>query len=294
MDTLNEHWLVENRIGENIPNYELSTFLSLEEKIFSQAANLDFIAKYNVGPLIGGVPPKGDKDKIRDSRLHGVAYHDSLGGLLISTRNAELNCRTIDRVVNDASPLIDLTSTILAHVKDKYVLSSDLPEPEEVIFLPGSNLFNTVDWDRVDEIMVDYPNAMIKLHPVTTPGSVDRIKTRWGARVISETASGMYLLNHAKTIWTSYNSEIGLIAAMMKIPFGTINKWGDTFSMIYAPIYRHFKYKDVEYNYTVISKVVSSNYGGFVFSWQQDCSERIDTYFSKVSTFKSGMIYPYA
>ncbi len=294
MDTLNDQWQIETRIGENVPNYDLDIFLRLEEKVSSQSAALDLVAKYNVGPLIGGVPPKGDKDRIHDSRVYGIAYHDSLGGILISSRNAEINCRMMDRIMYDPTLYDDLVPEILSKVKDKYVLSNDMPAYDSVIFLPGSNLFSTVDWDKVDEIMIDYPEAVIKLHPVTTPTSVNRVKNRWGTRVIAEDVSGMHLLNNAKTIWTSYNSEIGLIAAMMKIPFGVINKWGDAFSMIYSPIYRQLKYKDIEHNYNVVSKIVSCTYSGYVFSWQEDYSERIEDYFIKVKSFKNGMAYPYA
>lgn len=293
MDTIESEWVKQTRIGNNTPSYDKEFFTEIENHIIKTCAKYDLACKYNVGPLIGGVPPKGDTNSIVNPFVNAIAYHDVMGGILISTRNAEVNCRNVDAILQlDADESI--ADIILSKVNDKYVLTQCDQLYEKVIFIPGSNLFHTVDWEKLDEAMIDNPYAVIKLHPVITEQSAKMIKDKWLGRVIDENVSGLQLLNGASTIWTSYNSEFGLIASLKELPFSSLSKWNDVFSMTYAPIYRNLKYKDLEHNKNVVSKVLSSKRSGYVFPWQEDWKERIELYFESIHGFKKGMEYPYA
>jgi len=293
MDTIDSKWEDESRIGNNIPFYDKDIFLDIEKHIIKTCAKYDLTCKYNVGPLIGGVPPVKDNTVIVNSLVNAIAYHDSMGGILISTRNAELNCRNVDAIL--AIDMIDdISETIIFKLNDKYVLDNSDEVYDKVAFIPGSNLFHTVDWEKLHEVMIDNPFAMIKLHPVVTEKSAQTIKDKWPGRVIDKGISGLQLLNASSTIWTSYNSEFGLIASLKKISFSNLSKWNDVFSMLYAPIYRNLKYKDLEHNKNIVSKVISSKRSGYIFPWQDDWKERIEIYFESIHGFKTGMEYPYA
>jgi hypothetical protein len=293
MDTIESEWTKQTRIGNNIPSYDKSSFLEIEKYIIKTCAKYDITCKYNVGPLIGGVPPKGDNSPIVNSLVNAISYHDVMGGILISTRNAEINCRNVDTILMNET-FNDISFTVLQNLNDKYVLKTSDVVYEKVLFIPGSNLFHTIDWEKLDEAMIDNPSAVIKLHPVITEQSANMIKSKWIDRVIDEDVSGLQLLNNASTIWTSYNSEFGLISSLKEIPFSNLSKWSDVFSMTYAPVYRNFKYKDINHNKLIVSKVLSSNHSGYVFPWQEDWKERIEEYFESIHRFKKGMEFPYA
>ena len=293
MDSIESKWEDESRIGNNIPFYDKDIFLDIEKHIIKTCAKYDLTCKYNVGPLIGGVPPIGDNTVVVNSLVNAIAYHDVMGGILISTRNAELNCRNVDKIL--ASDMTDdISSTVLSKLNDKYVLTDSDKLYDKVAFIPGSNLFHTVDWEKLSEAMIDNPDAVIKLHPVVTEASAQKIKDKWPNRVIDQSVSGLQLLNNASMIWTSYNSEFGLIASLKNIPFSNLSKWNDVFSMTYAPIYRNLKYKNLQHNKDIVSKVISNKCSGYIFPWQDDWKERIEMYFESIHGFKAGMEYPYA
>ena len=292
MNTIDSEWTKESRIGTNIPFYDKSIFLEIESYIIKKCAEYELTCKYNVGPLIGGVPPRNDNTKIVNHFINAISYHDSMGGILISTRNAEINCRNVDAILSQDKE-DDISEALLQKLNDKYILEYPSSNYDYVVFLPGSNLFHSLDWEKLDEALIDNPLAMIKLHPVITEKSANDIKEKWPGRVINQNVSGLQLLNNSKSLWTSYNSEFGLIASLKEKPFAVLSKWNDVFSMIYSPIYRNLKYKNIEYNKDVVSKVISSKRSGFVFPWQTDWKQRIDLYSESIHKFKNGMVYPY-
>jgi len=294
-NTINEMWTNVDRIGYIQPTYKKEYFLNIENHIIKTCAQYELTCKFNVSPLIGGVPPRDDITQVVNGLVNAIAYHDCMGGILVSTRNAEVNCRNFDHIFSNTHVDDSIISQMLEQIQDKYILEKQETTYDKVIFLPGSNLFHTVNWEKVEEALIDYPDVMIKLHPVMTDAAADKIKDKYRERIISQNVSGLHLLMNAKLIWTSYNSEFGMIAAMCKIPFGVISKWNDVFTMVYSPVYRHFKYKDVDHNYLVISKALASNRSGFVFPWQNDWKMKVETYFeSVVNKFSTGLEYPYA
>jgi len=259
---------------------------------------LGYEPKFNVGVQVGGVPPRRDREPIVNTEITGIAYHDVLGGLLISVRNSEINCRIIDRVMHENVKETDLTTKVISKLGDKYQLRKEEQQerdlPDYALFLTGSNSFHTMDWDKIEEICVDYPNAMIKPHPVTTEASEFKLHDSFPNRVYRSTEAAYDILINAKQVWTTYNSELGLMAALNKIPFGTISKWNSVGKATYAQVYRQFEYKNIEHNYHVVRKVIESKNSGLVFPWQHDWKERVDAFYEcHVNHYKKGMKYPY-
>lgn len=292
-NNIEDTWTLYDRIGHNIPAYDKSEFTEIEKKIIELSTVRKSEVKFNVSPIIGGVPPKGDSTQLRNADTTRLAYHDAMGGILLSTRNAEVNCRIADGVMVSSNVDEHIVNNLLSNVHDKYKLTQIDTRFKYVVFLPGTNLFNTLDWEKINEIMIDYPDAVIKPHPITNDDGLNQLKSKWGDRIIGADVSGMDLLYNAEMLWTTFNSEIGLLAALMKKPFGNLSKWSDVFTMIYSPIYRLFKYKDIEHNFQTIGRFVSAIDSGIVFQWQDDWEIRVEKYFERIDKVSTGMRYPY-
>lgn len=293
MDQIQTGWAHFDRIGDNIPASDPELFLPLEAVIRAQAEQRYLVSKFNVSPLIGGVAPHGDTTPIKNATINQIAYHDCMGGLMVSTRNSEINSRNIDTSISAWVTGDTVAQEVARRVTDKYTLDASAENYDKLVFIPGSNIFNTVDWNKVSEILIDHPTAMIKAHPVTTPAGMDWLNAQYAGRVIASSVKGVALLSTASMVWTTYNSEIGMICAVRRIPFGNLTQWHSAGSVTYSPIYRHFKYKDLDHNYAVMSAVLESPISGFVFPWQGDWEQRIESYFAGLTRFKSGLAYPY-
>lgn len=297
LDTIQEQWTKFGRIGFNKPALDRSVFKEMEDYIRDHASNKGYEPKFNVGAQAGGVPPRRDRKPIVTTEIPGIAYHDVIGGIMVSVRNAELNCRILDRVVNEDAPETELTSKVISKLGDKYILRKEEQEnikPSEILFLTGTNAFDMMDWDKIEEICVDYPNAMIKPHPITTEAGEFTLHERFPNKVFRSTEAAYELLSNSNQVWVTYNSELGLMAALLRKPFGSISKWSAIGRATYAQFYRQFEYKNLEHNYGVVRKVIESKNSGLVFPWQEDWKERVDAFFDcHVDTYEKGMTYPY-
>ena len=295
MDRIRSVWNYKNRIGDCIHTFEKSRYLDIENKIISVCSKYRIESKFNVNFRIGGIPPATDKKPIVNPDLHAIAYHDVMGGILISSRNAEVTCRNIDRIVETESIDFNQIDVLKQSLKDKYQLSSYNEElPNKVIFLPGSNLRNIVNEMKIKDAIKQYPNIKIKPHPIQTDIGYNKLKTVYKDRLIDKDISGVQLLNNCEKIWFTYNSEIGLIATLKNINVENITNWNNAFSCIYSPLYRKFRDNDSTHNLDVVSKVISSKISGFVFPWQEDWEERIESCINNmVNEHKVGAIFPY-
>lgn len=294
-DRINTNWGEKGRIGECIPHYKKERFLDIENKIISLCSDYNIECKFNVGARIGGIPPKGDKTPIINPSINSIMYHDVMGGIWINSRNAEVNCRKIDNVLYEGTIDQELVEKIIDQIHDKYELSSVDTKFGEVIFLPGSNIRHIANSDRIEEILLDFPNSMVKPHPIQTDIGWKNLREKYGDRLIDKDVSGYQILNNCSMLWTTYNSEIGLIAALKNIQFGEAMIWKYAFECLYSPIYRHFKYRDVKYNFEVIAKVLSSKKSGFIFPWQDDWEERVEIAIDNIrNEWQKETKYPYS
>ena len=105
----------------------------------------------------------------------------------------------------------------------------------------------------------------------------------YGDRLISKDISGIDVMQHCSMLWTTYNSEMGLIAALRQQQFGHITNWAKAFMCVFAGIYRHMKYRNTTHNYAVMQKLITSPISGIVFPWQTDWEDRLEQYFTAVS-----------
>lgn len=294
MDTIREEWNSQKRIGNCIPTYDKNELIEIEKYIQEKSSQYCLICKYNVGEQIGGVPPKGDITPIVNPKIHAIKYHDMLGGILISTRNSELNCRNVDNIVSTGKINQEFISEVISRLSDKYALQDSQEKFTKVIFLPGSNIRHIVDNEKIDEILFDWPEARVKPHPIQTDQGLYDLKKKFGSRLIGPDIAGFQILKSSSVVWSTSNSEIGLMAALLKVPFADITVWKFYYELLFSPLYRQFKYKRVEHNFDVIAKFLSSEKSGFIATWMPDWKERIDSYFNYIINIrKPGDKYPY-
>lgn len=297
MDRIATTWMSPDRIGACVPTVDAQVMIPLENHVILKSDSHGIVSKFNVNPIYGGVPPKGDQSATVFVDKGGISYHDLMGGMLVSTRNAENNCRNMDHTIhhywNSAAPDLDI---LIQNLHDKYELNTQCSvQVDKVIFLPGSNILNTVDHDKVHEILVDNPTAMVKPHPIQNQKGMDFLIERYPGRVIPKEESGLAYLYNATTVWSTFNSEISLLSAILQKPWGNVTLWRYVFGMPYSCIIRHFKYKDVPHNFQVMSSVIASPTSGLVFPWQTDWQQRIDLYFERIMSPRwiPGLLYPY-
>lgn len=294
MDTIKDEWRAPGRIGKCIPTYDKDRMIEIEDYIIEKCKINNLTCKYNVGVQIGGIPPKGDDTAIVNPSIHAIRYHDMLGGLLISTRNAELNCRNVDNILYNGSINNAFISDIISQLSDKYSLDSIDRSYDKVVFLPGSNIRHIVDIEKVEEILYDNPSAMVKPHPIQTQEGLAALEKRYKERLLESNISGYALLNSCSTLWSTANSEIGLMAALLKKPFGDITIWRFYYELLFSFIYRQFMYKNTEKNYNVITKFLSADNSGYIAPWRDDWRDRVDSYFDFIlQTRNKGDKYPY-
>lgn len=294
MDTIRDEWGSEKRIGNCIPVYNKEKMIEIEDYIINKCSQYNLQCKYNVGVQIGGIPPKGDKTPIVNPAIHAIRYHDMLGGILISTRNAELNCRNVDNILFAGVIDKELVSSLLSQLTDKYALDSIEQRYEKVIFLPGSNIRHIIDGEKIEEILIDYPETVVKPHPIQTEEGIRRLKELYQNHLVDQNVSGFTLLQSCTVLWSTANSEIGLMAALLQKPFGDITLWKEYYNLLFAPLYRQFKYKNVVHNYEVITKFLSSDKSGYVAPWMNNWKPRVDSYFEYIMRSRTkNMNYPY-
>lgn len=188
-------------------------------------------------------------------------------GLLIHPCNDELRYGLARLALTDDDEPVPAEKILAAGDLDKYRLirNFDSTPLEAVVFLPGSNLLDkVVDWGKVGQLVDD--GAMVKLHPVTATAFERRISQMFPGRVIGRRQSGFGALTRAKSVYTTVNSEMGLLAILMDKKVGMV----DLEPVAKRPIYRQL-YDVVlpESNQkAALEKLMGSRHAGFYWHWQ--------------------------
>ena len=210
-------------------------------------------------------------------------YYDVVGGMLLSTLSPECNAYVMEKSIND---VIDVDYTLVdkltSNIGDKYNLNSMSKEYSNspVIFMPGTNLVHATDRNLIDRIMFNYPDAMIKPHPLTKDDTLASYGRNYGYnRVFNRSTSGLSLLKSCSNAYISSNSEFGIIAAALKKSFTDMTLMPTQPRLSYSPLYRLFKDNNPDHNYEILARALSSKKSGFIFPWMEDYSSRIDEYY---------------
>lgn len=265
----------EKRIGpENKRNKSSETSVFVEDIFLKHA------------PL----PCTFDVSPIQKPHFDEFTYYDVFGGIFGSTMNEEVNARVVENSIKNVSPDNSHIEKLIKNLNDKYSLNTVLSEPKakKIIFFPGSNLLHVVNLEIVDRIVHEDDDVRIKPHPITTPEGLRQLGIRYGYwRIIPPSESGIYYLMNCEVAWGGMNSEMGLIAAALKKPYYDMSKTVYMQKLTYATIHRLFKDGNVEHNYDVFSKVLTSKSSGLLMPWHQDLDERAKGFFKSAMEIRS-------
>lgn len=254
------------RTGDDLKRADSGTsdFLIEAEQIFEKLAPL---------------PTSFDVSCGQSCYFSEFAYQDVLGAMYLKTQSTEVNARVMEEAVinceNETMP-----SQAVEYLTDKYVLHDYGEEiPESMVFLPGSNNLGIENKESLLPLLWSDPLVMIKPHPNMTEEGMRHFGMEYGwDRLIHKDISGYEILNGCKRAWSTANSEMGLIAAVIKKPHADITSIMHFERLTYSAIHRLFQPMNVEHNYNTFARMLNSNESGWIPPWAttNEIEERIN------------------
>lgn len=196
----------ENRIGPNKRN----------EGLFSTA---------EIEQLLEKTSPLAITCDVRSTHppyFSEFCYHDVLNGIQLITLSAEVTARMS---VKAAAMTADKPFP-LGEVMDKYQLGAPVKKYRKVIFLAGSNATNLMDQSKIQKLMVEDDEWVIKLHPVTQEKMIRELASIYGYhRLIDPKISGMEVLKNCEEMATMSTSEMFLLGRMLGKPVINVSRY---------------------------------------------------------------------
>ena len=100
-------------------------------------------------------------------------------------------------------------------------------------------------------------------------------------RILDPKESGMDYLQNCERAWGTANSEIGMRAALLGIPYGDVTNTRYYPNMTYAAIHRLFN-DDTEHNEKVVRGALASKESGLIMPWhtEDEVAERMEAFFA--------------
>ena len=209
-------------------------------------------------------------------------YTDFLGaGIYMRVNSVKINDRLMKAIANsDVEIDTKRLDKIKNNLRNKYHLRYVEEEHDKVIFPPGTNLLSKdrcVHWGRIGECIEE--GYVIKPHPITTELFVAKLKRKFGKdKVLNKRSGGMELLMKCSHVATMPNSEMGLIALLLKKHLRMISyskKDREKSLLTYESIYHACGNGN---GYTSIEKILSARNSGIIFAFDDDAQHRMDLY----------------
>lgn len=185
----------EQRIGENKRSVDAKGFRAIEEMLDE----------------LGPMTTTCDVRPIQPPNFTEFLYFDCLGGLMLATMSAEINCR-VAAVISEEKPAAEFNR---AWIADKYVLDENIKTYDRIIFLAGCNSAHLMDQQRIMDL-VDNHGFYLKPHPVVTEGFIKDLGATFGYhKVIDPSVSGMTLLKNCEVAGSTHCSELYIVARIL-------------------------------------------------------------------------------
>ncbi len=203
-------------------------------------------------------------------------YTDVMGGMYLKSQNNEINARIMEQAVINCENE-ELPKDAKEYLTDKYVLCEvDAQVPKKVVFLAGSNLLGIESKEMLLPLLWSDPLLAIKPHPNITPDGLKYMSGEYGwDRIIDPNISGHALLTQCEVAYSTSNSEIGLVAAIIKKPHADITSIFHFERLVYSCIHRLLHPEDVDHNYKVVARAFNSTESGLIPPWAENIEERI-------------------
>ena len=211
--------------------------------------------------------------------VHKWLYTDFLGNGIPSVK---INDRLMTSIA-DSKIKIDeeRIQKIIGNLKNKYHLKYTEEEYDKVVFPPGTNLLTKkepcVHWGRIGALVEE--GYVIKPHPITTGLMVAKFKRKYGKdKVLDKKSGGMELLMKCSHVGTMPNSEMGLIALLLKKDLKMISyskKEREKSLLTYESIYHACANRN---GHEAIKRIFSARNSGIIFAFDSDAKQRMELY----------------
>lgn len=234
----------------------------------------------DMADALSPMPTTYDVLPVQSYYFSEIGYTDLWGGLYLYPMSFELAARIMEQSVQKRMAE-DLSKVREPVFEDKYHLRIALKTPKKIIFLPGSNLLHIIDFNQVEKLLFSDDEIMVKPHPIMTTEGLRLLGSKLGFdRIIDPKDSGMMLLENCERAWGTANSEIGLHAALLKIPYSDVTNTQYGPYMSYAAIHRLFN-GDVEHDRKVVLAAIDSVTSGLIMSWhsEEEAAHRMKCFF---------------
>lgn len=169
-------------------------------------------------------------------------YTEMMGGMVVFPQSCELAARVVERAAENflgGTVPAWFVESLLA-TGDKYSLDSVDKVYDQIVILPGSNLFEEmVCKHTLTRVMHENPDAMLKPHPLTNDHTLTKLGRLFGyRRVLEPKASGWAYLKAAKKVYYTTATEMGLYAILMGKQVGSVTNIRNEGRGTFAPFYR--------------------------------------------------------
>lgn len=208
-------------------------------------------------------------------------FTEMMGLILVSPQSCEVSARIVqDAFEHPADDRFDVANAVTQ--SDKYALGNvDQPTFKRVMFMPGSNISQVcVSTDFVDREMHEFPETVIKPHPMTHPNHLREMGIRYGYdRILEPMASGWAYLQGADVVYVPTSSEMGLHAVMMGKQIVNLTTFSfeprGTFNTFYRLLWRASDPK------AVLTHLLNSPTSGVFHPDDPNVGEKMDRFFAK-------------
>lgn len=227
------------------------------------------------------------------NELHSIRkwlYTDFLGkGIYCRVNSIKINTKLFKAIANsDIKIDEERIEKIVNGLQNKYNLQWNTEFYDKVIFLPGSNLLckgTVIDYSRVKKLVDD--GYVIKPHPITAHVYIADLKRRFGTEnVLNKKEGGYELLLNCKQVATAPNSEMGLIALLLKKQLSLVSfpkAAREKNLLTYESFYDTVSNRQ---SYLALCKILSARNSGVIFDFDKDAEERLQAYVDNFWEFK--------
>ena len=217
-------------------------------------------------------------------------YTDFMGkGLYFRVPSIKINNRLFKSIVNsDIKIDEERIDKVMKNLQNKYYLHPSENFYDKVIFLPGSNLLckpKCISIRRIENLVKQ--GYVIKPHPITAHIFIAELRQKFGYdKVLGKKEGGHELLLNASKIGTAQNSEMGIVALLLKKNIEMISfpvKDREKSLLTYESFYESVAGTEAK---KTILKLFSAKNSGIIFNFDEDADERLERYLGNFWEYK--------
>lgn len=174
-------------------------------------------------------------------------------------------------------------------LEDKYELDVGKinQKAKKIVFLPGTNAFDRVSKEKIDELFFYNKDIYLKPHPLTHPNLLKTLIGVFGEnRILHPKSSGITYLRNADEVWVTTCTELAVYAIALGKRIHDITNFHTRASGLVFPILETiFRYADSPN--VVLDALLNVPYTGILYPEMPDLDERIMAFQDKCMQYKT-------